>query len=129
MIQFKIRSGKKAGTNYMARRFPVRIGRNPESELQLEDDGVWDRHAQLDLDRSVGFVLSTRGDALTMVNGEPAQRAVLRNGDDVGLGAATMQFWLSDTTQRGLRFREVLTWIAIAAVSLCQVALIYWLIR
>jgi len=36
---------------------------------------------------------------------------------------------LSETRQRGLRFREWLTWAGIAAVNLGQVALIYWLIR
>ena len=59
---------------------------------------------------------------------QPVSRAVLRNGDTIDLGGARLQFWLSDTTQRGLRFREWLTWAGIAAVTLAQVALIYWLI-
>jgi pSer/pThr/pTyr-binding forkhead associated (FHA) protein len=129
MIQFRILSGKKAGSDYVARRFPVRIGRSPESELRLEEDGVWDRHAQLDMERTQGFVLSTSPDALATVNGQPARQTVLRNGDEVALGAAKMQFWLSEPRQHGLRFREGLTWLAIAAVSLGQVALIYWLVR
>ena len=40
-----------------------------------------------------------------------------------------MQFWLSETRQAGLRFREGLTWAGIAAISLGQVGLIYWLLR
>jgi hypothetical protein len=39
-----------------------------------------------------------------------------------------MQFWLSETRQAGLRLREGLTWAGIAAVSLGQIGLIYWLL-
>ena len=49
--------------------------------------------------------------------------------DDIGIGSLTLRFWLSETRQRGLRFREVLTWTGVAVVSLGQVALIYWLIH
>ncbi len=35
MIQLSILSGKKAGTQTVARRFPFRIGRAAENELQL----------------------------------------------------------------------------------------------
>jgi hypothetical protein len=51
----------------------------------------------------------------------------LRNGDGVEIGALKMQFWLGQTRQAGLRFREWLTWAAIAALCLAQIALIYWL--
>ena len=48
MVQLKILSGKKAGTAWVARRFPVRIGRSAGADLQLEESGVWDEHLQLD---------------------------------------------------------------------------------
>ena len=48
MIQFSILSGKKAGTSWVARRFPVRIGRAAVSDLQIEEEGVWDQHLQVD---------------------------------------------------------------------------------
>ena len=129
MVQFRVLSGKKAGVTCMARRFPVRIGRAAGNELQLEEDGIWDQHARLDLKPSAGFFLSTESGALATVNGEAVQQILLRNGDEIGLGAVKLQFWLTETRQGGLRFREALTWIAIAAISLCQVALIYWLAR
>jgi len=129
MVQFKILSGKKAGANCVARRFPVRIGRSAASELQSDDDGVWDQHAQLAFDPDQGFVFSTCADAVATVNGQRVQQAILRNGDDIALGSLRLQFWLSETRQAGLRFREALTWIAIAAISLAQVALIYCLLR
>ncbi|HWQ91015.1 MAG TPA: hypothetical protein VN673_05035, partial [Clostridia bacterium] len=60
--------------------------------------------------------------------GQPIQRALLRNGDDIDLGGLKLQFWLSETRQKPLAFRELLTWAGIALISLAQIALIYWLI-
>jgi hypothetical protein len=129
MIQLKILSGKKAGTAWVARRFPVRIGRSAACDLRLEESGVWDQHLQLDFDSATGLVLTAHPHALANVNGQAMEQTVLRNGDAIDIGSLKMQFWLSDTRQAGLRFRESLTWFAIAAISLGQVALIYWLLR
>jgi len=128
MVQLRVLSGKQAGAVWVARRFPVRIGRAGGAHLRLEDPGVWDRHLVLEFRPEEGVVLTTEPGALASVNHQPAARAVLRNGDTIELGGACLQFWLSDTTQRGLAFREWLTWAGIAAVSLGQVGLIYWLI-
>ena len=129
MIQLKILSGKKAGTAWVARRFPVRIGRSAAADLQLEEDGVWDQHLRLDFNPAVGLVLTAQPDALASVNGQLVEQTVLRNGDAIEIGSSRMQFWLSETRQAGLRLREGLTWSAIAAISLGQIALIYWLLR
>ena len=129
MIQLKVLSGKKAGTAWVARRFPVRIGRSASASLQLEEDGVWDEHLHLDFSPAEGVVLSAQPDALASVNGQPVRQAVLRNGDAIEIGSLRMQFWLSETRQAGLRFREGLTWAAIAGISLGQVGLIYWLLH
>jgi len=129
MVQLKVLSGKKAGTAWAARRFPVRIGRSATADLQSEEDGVWDQHLQLDFEPAAGLVLMAQPEALVSVNGQPVQQTVLRNGDTINIGSLTMQFWLSETCQAGLGFREGLTWAAIAAISLFQVALIYWLLR
>jgi pSer/pThr/pTyr-binding forkhead associated (FHA) protein len=129
MVQLKLLTGAKAGTAWVARRFPVRIGRSTSSDLQVEEIGVWDQHLQLDFDSAQGIVLRTQPNALATVNGQPVHQIVLRNGDDIAIGSLKMQFWLSETRQAGLRFREGLTWAAIAAISLGQVGLIYWLLR
>ena len=129
MVQLKILSGTKAGTVWVARHFPVWIGRSPAADLQLEENGVWDEHLQLDFQRGTGFILNTLPNALTTVNGQSVKTAILRNGDTLDLGSLKMQFWLSETRQSGLGLREWLTWAGIAAVSLGQVALIYWLLN
>ena len=129
MIQLKILSGKKAGTAWVARRFPVRIGRSAGADLQLEENGVWDQHLQLDFNPATGLILTAQPHALAMVNGQPVEQTVLRNGDAIDIGSSKMQFWLSETRQAGMRFRAGLTWAAIAAISLGQIALIYCLLR
>jgi pSer/pThr/pTyr-binding forkhead associated (FHA) protein len=129
VIQLKILTGKKAGILWVARRFPVGIGRAPGNDLQLEEQGVWDKHLELQLRAGEGFVLSCEPSAITAINGQSSQRAVLANGDLLQIGSVKMEFWLGETQQRGLRWREWLTWALIAAISLGQVALIYWLLR
>ena len=129
MLQLSIVSGKMAGTSLVARRFPVRIGRSPDADLRLEENGVWDEHLVLGFHAAEGFVVETAPNALAAVNGHPVQRAVLRNGDIIEIGSVRLQFWLSETRQSGLRLREGITWAAIAAISLGQIALVYWLLR
>jgi pSer/pThr/pTyr-binding forkhead associated (FHA) protein len=129
MVQLKVLSGRKAGTAWVARRFPVRIGRSAGADLQVEEDGVWDQHLQLDFDPAAGIVLSAQPNALAAVNGQAVDHAVLRNGDVIDIGSLRLQFWLSETRQTDLRLREAFTWAAIAAISLGQVGLIYWLLR
>jgi hypothetical protein len=129
MIQLKILSGKKAGVVWDARHFPVRIGRSAAADLQLEEHGVWDEHLRIGLNPAAGFVLETQPEALVTANGQPVQRAVLRNGDTLEIGSVKMQFWLKEARQRGLNLQEGLVWAVIALVTASQVALLYWLIR
>jgi predicted component of type VI protein secretion system len=129
MIQLRILSGKKAGTSWVARRFPVRVGRSAAADLQLEEAGVWDEHFRIALNPGAGFVLETQPDALVTTNGQPLQRAVLRNGDTIEIGSLKMQFWLDEPRQSGLRVYEGLVWALIVLVSLGQVALIYLLLH
>ena len=127
MIQFKVLGGIRTGVEWQARRFPVRIGRAPEADLRLEDEGVWDLHLVINPPQRAGFVLTVQPGAFAAINGQGVERSVLRNGDLIELGAARLQFGLSPTHHRSLRLREVLTWILLALLCLGQVALVYWL--
>jgi pSer/pThr/pTyr-binding forkhead associated (FHA) protein len=129
MVQLHLQTGKQAGTSWVARRFPVRIGRSPASDLQLEEPGVWDDHFELTLDPGQGVLLAARPNALVSVNREAVQSARLRNGDSIEVGSVQLQFWLSETRQRGLRLREWFVWCLVVALSLGEIALIYWLVR
>jgi hypothetical protein len=129
MVQLRILSGNKAGHIFVARHFPVRIGRAANSDLQLEEPGVWEQHVVLQLAPSEGFLIIPQGEALVRINEQPVQLAVLCNGDTIELGGARLQFWLGETSQQGIRLRETLTWLGLGAICLGQVALIYWLLR
>ena len=129
MIQLQILSGKKAGTDSVARRFPFHIGRSSSADLCLEEDGVWDEHLELDLISPDGFVLNARSEALAFVNGRRVEQTILRNGDLIEIGSLKMRFWLGATRQIGLRVREWLTWSALVLLSIGQVCLVYWLLR
>jgi hypothetical protein len=125
MVRLKILSGKMAGTEHSARRFPFQLGRAASADLRLEEDGVWERHAELTLDAATGFVLSAHTEALVAVNGHPCRESVLRNGDEMDLGALKLRFWIGPTRQRSLRLREWLTWAGFVAIAAVQVVLIY----
>ena len=129
MVQIKIVSGKMAGTEQVARHFPFRIGRSPSADLRLEENGVWDEHLELAFHAGEGFILTAHPDAIAAINGQPFREAVLRNGDAIEIGALKIRFWLGATRQKGLRFREWLTWVGFTLVLGAQLGLIYWLVR
>ena len=128
MVQLKVLSGTRAGTAFVANHFPVRIGRSSNSDIQLEEPGVWDEHFQITLNPEAGCALQSSPSALVTVNGQPVKHAALRNGDLLEIGSLKIQFWLSEVPQRGLAFREGFVWSVILAVCLGQIALIYWLV-
>ena len=128
MVQFQILSGKQAGSRWIARRFPVRIGRDRANDLRLEEEGVWDRHCEVCLDPAAGFVLTVQSNALLTVNQVPAQTACLRNGDSVELGSVRLRFWLADPVVRTFRGREWFVWTLLTAIGIGEVALICWLL-
>lgn len=128
MVQFKILSGKKAGSSWETRHFPVRIGRSAGSNLQLEEAGVWDDHLKVTLESTEGFLAETQSNAFASINGQSIQRSALRNGDTIEMGSVKLQFWLSEAQQRGQTFREAFVWSVISLVCLAQIALVYWLL-
>ncbi|HVU07454.1 MAG TPA: FHA domain-containing protein [Verrucomicrobiae bacterium] len=129
MIQLNILSGKKADSQWIVRHFPFRIGRAEQNDLQLEDVGIWNQHLTLEFQKKTGFNLTTAPNALTSINGEPAQTRTLRNGDIITIGSIKIQFWLTAVAQRGLQLREMFVWLLIMLVTIGQFFLIYWLLR
>jgi pSer/pThr/pTyr-binding forkhead associated (FHA) protein len=128
MVQIKILSGKKAGSSWDARHFPVRIGRAADCDLQLEETGVWDDHLELRVEPDGSVLLETHADAFASIEGQSVRSASLRNGDTIGIGSVKLQFWLSRARQRGQAFREAFVWTLIAGVWLAQIGLVYWLL-
>lgn len=129
MVQLAILSGKTAGSVLTARRFPFSIGRATDSNLQLQEDGVWDRHAVLALESNKGFSIRAEENAYLAVNGQPGASFPLRNGDVIELGGVRAQFWIAPARLRSLTLSETALWAVLAGVTLGQVALVYWLLR
>ena len=129
MIQLKVLSGSTAGTEMVARRFPFSVGRNPSCDLQIADPGVWDEHFQIDLTLPDGFHLVAKANTVVVIDGKPIQKVILRNGEIIEIGTTKILFGFSATKQKGLAVREWLTWTALVALCLGQIALIYRLLR
>lgn len=128
MVQLQLLSGHQSGAVFRFSHFPIRAGREPGLDLPLDEPGVWQRHFLIDW-RSEGLVLEVEPQALLNVNDASVQRAVLRNGDILILGALKIRFSLTPVRQASLALREWLTWIALGVLCLGQIALVYWLIR
>lgn len=124
MLQLRVLSGRHAGLQRICHRVPVRIGRAHDNDLQLDDEGVWPRHATIGFDPRDGFILRAEPDAMLSVNFQPAQTVRLRDGDCIQLGAATLQFRLTPLEQRPLDWLERGVWILVAAVTLAQILLL-----
>ncbi len=127
MIELHILAGTKAGSQSVVRRFPFRIGRAAGNDLQLTDDGTWDKHLTLEFRRREGFQLATAQNALVMVNSKPVETTLVHNGDQITFGSVKLQFWMGAPRQRGLQLRERFVWVLLLAALLAQFALIYWL--
>jgi pSer/pThr/pTyr-binding forkhead associated (FHA) protein len=128
MVQLQILTGKKAGAQFTASRFPIQVGRDPADDLSLDEPGLWPAHFQIQR-QPQGLVCQAGANALLSVNGVQIQRAVLRNGDIISIGALKVQFALAPVRQSSLRAREWLIWIGLALLCLGQVALISRLIQ
>ena len=129
MIQLEILNGSKAGTQCVARQFPFRVGRERTASLVLPDDGVWDAHFEVTVRPREGCFASARPECLTLINGQAfTSPHRLRNGDVIEAGSVKVRFVLSPTRQRPLVFRELLVWLALAALCAVQLVLIYFVL-
>ena|SRR5213594_141032 len=128
MVQLDVLSGKQAGTGVTAGRFPFVVGRNKDADICFEEEGVWERHLEIELRMPEGFTVKAHPGALAAINGKPIREAVVRNGDLIEFGPLKLRFWLSQTRQVDLRWREFLTWFALAVLCAAQVALVYRLL-
>jgi len=82
---------------------PYRVGRAPDCELFLGDDGISRKHALL-IPVGATYVLEDTGSANgTFVGGQPIERHVLRDGDTIQFGpTALYRYTLTDEGQEAL---------------------------
>jgi hypothetical protein len=71
------------------------------------------------------LILCAGPDAILSVNGEGTQRAPLRNGDIISIGATKLRFGFTPVRQSSHAWRERLTWVALAGMALGEIAVAY----
>ncbi|MDW7979795.1 MAG: FHA domain-containing protein [Verrucomicrobiales bacterium] len=129
MLELEVLSGKLAGRVYPVRQFPFLIGRSESADLQLDEPGVWQKHAAIEFCPNDGFVLVTQPQATALVNGQVAARTRLRAGDVVECGSFKFRVWLSPVRQgRGVWY-EAAVWVLLSVALVGEIILIGFLTR
>ena len=96
-------SESEIGTHVMVDR-PVTIGRDPKTELPLQDEGISRRHCRIafDEDKSAFFIEDLGSTNGTLLNGKRLQaQKKLEAGDRIYLGACVVKFTYSDALEVG----------------------------
>lgn len=87
-----VRKGPEVGERFYLDRPRLVIGRDPASDIFLNDITVSRSHAALDVDGPEVVVSDAGSLNGTYVNGEIVERAVLRDGDVLQIGTFQMVF-------------------------------------
>jgi diguanylate cyclase (GGDEF)-like protein len=94
---FIVLAGENVGRMHRLEQSEIVIGRAADATIRLEDDGVSRRHAkvvQVGKELWLEDLKSANG---TLVNGQRTERALLRDGDKIEIGATTiLKFTYSD---------------------------------
>lgn len=123
LVQLHVLSGKKAGSHLACSQFPIQAGRAAESDLALDEPGVWPRHFQITR-TAQGLLCEAHESALMSVNGAPVAEAVLRNGDVISIGTLKIRFALGPVRQSSLTLREWMVWTGLVVLCAGQVVVI-----
>jgi hypothetical protein len=85
-----IRHGPQAGKSFSLNKLPTLIGRDPQSDICLNDPHVISHHAQIYSERNSYYLRDLGGG--TSINGRPLKRStvVLNSGDVVRLGKSVL---------------------------------------
>jgi pSer/pThr/pTyr-binding forkhead associated (FHA) protein len=81
-----VKRGPNAGFRFPLHRAVTSAGRDPRSDIFLDDVTVSRRHAEFRSERGELQVVDIGGLNGTFVNGQPIDSAVLTNGDEIQMG-------------------------------------------
>jgi hypothetical protein len=91
-VTLRILDGMERGKVYLRLPLPVTIGRESDSDVQLNDDRISRAHAKLQ-DHSGRVILTDLGSTNgTRVNGHPIQMRVMQYGDIILVGRCVIMF-------------------------------------
>ena len=82
---------------------PFRVGRSPDCELWLGDDGVSRKHARIFQEAAAYLIEDTESANGTFVQGQRVSRQILRDGDVIQFGpTAVFRYTVTDESQESL---------------------------
>src|ERR1700742_2908988 len=87
-----VKRGPNAGSGFLLDQPITSAGRNPDSDIFLDDVTVSRRHAEFRLENNEFNVVDVGSLNGTYVNREPVDSAVLANGDEVQIGKFRLVF-------------------------------------
>ncbi len=96
-----VKRGPNAGSRFLLDQSSTSAGRHPDSDIFLDDVTVSRRHAEFRLEGSEFQVVDVGSLNGTYVNREPADSAVLVNGDEVQIGKFRLVFLTGPRTDDG----------------------------
>jgi pSer/pThr/pTyr-binding forkhead associated (FHA) protein len=93
-----VRCGPNAGSQFRLDHPVTSAGRNPDSNIVVDDITVSRRHAEYRCERGEFRVVDVGSLNGTYVNGEPIHSAVLTNGDEIRMGKFRLVFLAAPET-------------------------------
>lgn len=89
--ELKVIEGSHAGQAFPLGAQEIHIGRGDDASIQLTDSTVSRKHAVLTFAHGV-YTLTNESSSGTLVNGERVTQQELKNGDEIQMGGAKLQF-------------------------------------
>jgi pSer/pThr/pTyr-binding forkhead associated (FHA) protein len=93
-----VKRGPNAGSRFLLDQPVTSIGRNPDSDIYLDDVTVSRRHAEFRRQSPEVQLVDRNTLNGTYVNGKPVQSALLANGDEISIGKFRLVFLTRPTT-------------------------------
>jgi signal transduction histidine kinase len=96
MATLFVMQGRDKGKRYLLRSLPLTLGRDATNRIQLEDNEVSRRHAEIRRDDEGYLIADLASSNGSFVNGEKIDERLLINGDRVQLGRSLLIFTDAD---------------------------------
>jgi hypothetical protein len=103
-FSLRIEDGKLAGRRYVFDQAEVVLGRTPENDVVVPDEGASRKHARISQEGDTYQVEDMQSSNGTRVNGQPLNKPLkLRDGDLVQIGRVTFKFGLQQAAPNATR--------------------------
>ena len=93
-----VERGPNAGSRFLLDQPVTSIGRNPDSDIYLDDVTVSRRHAELQRQSPEVRIIDLASLNGTYINDKPVESALLANGDEISIGRFRLVFLTRATT-------------------------------